>query len=479
MSIEGEVKAASAQFIGDEKSDISEAKLLRKIDFRVLPILCVLYLLAFLDRVNMSNAVLFGLTEDLNLGANGFNRALVIFFVPYILFEIPSNMLLKHFKPHIWLPICMCFLGFVTVLQGLTQNLGGLVATRFFLGLAESGAFPACYYLIAMWYTRTEAQKRFSFLYSSTSLAGGFGGLLASAIGKMDGMRGYRGWRWVFIIEGALTIAASFVLFFTVADFPEEVAWLSEEEKEFVKARLYDDVGHSKRHDPFTAREVVEVLKDWKITVAGFMYLGVVTSGYCYAYFAPTIIQGMGNSAIQSQLLSVPPWGCAFVFAMVVAVASDWARMRFAFIVSSLAIALTGFIILLVVHDNKHLQYAALFLAASGNFTAMPIIVCWTNTNLGGHHRRAVAVAVQVSFASVGGFISAFSFLAKDAPRYIPGYSVTVVFVGISLLSSTIYYLGITRENRRRDGAAQTRDSLSEDEKKRMGDLSPDYRYLT
>lgn len=94
----------------------------------------------------------------------------------------------------------MCFLGFVTVLQGLTQNLGGLVATRFFLGLAESGAFPACYYLIAMWYTRTEAQKRFSFLYSSTSLAGGFGGLLASAIGKMDGMRGYRGWRWVLII---------------------------------------------------------------------------------------------------------------------------------------------------------------------------------------------------------------------------------------------------------------------------------------
>lgn len=190
--------------------------------------------------------------------------------------------------------------------------------------------------------------------------------------------------------------------------------------------------------------------------------------------------------------------------------------MRFAFIVGSLAIALTGFIILLVVHDNKHLQYAALFLAASGNFTAMPIIVCWTNTNrkAPSNCSRATGscwspqsedtIDVQWLLLSrsalqvvreppspgtlrdshliwvVGGIISAFSFLAKDAPRYLPGYSVTVVFVGISLLSSTIYYVGISRENRRRDGA-QTRDNsgLSEDEKKRMGDLSPDYRYLT
>ena len=94
----------------------------------------------------------------------------------------------------------MFFFGLITMLQGFTHNLSGLIATRFFLGVVESGVFPACFYHIAMWYKRAEAQKRYSFFFSSTTLAGGFGGLLASAIGKMDGMRGYRGWRWVFIL---------------------------------------------------------------------------------------------------------------------------------------------------------------------------------------------------------------------------------------------------------------------------------------
>ena len=94
----------------------------------------------------------------------------------------------------------MFLFGLITMLQGFTQNLSGLIATRFFLGLVESGVFPACFYLIAMWYKRAEAQKRYSFFFSSTTLAGGFGGLLASAIGKMDGMRGYSGWRWIFIL---------------------------------------------------------------------------------------------------------------------------------------------------------------------------------------------------------------------------------------------------------------------------------------
>ena len=86
-------------------------------------------------------------------------------------------------------------------MQGLVKNYSGLLATRFFLGLAETGMFPGSFYLIGMWYKRSEAQRRYSFFFGSTSLAGAFGGLLASAIGKMDGLRGYHGWRWIFILE--------------------------------------------------------------------------------------------------------------------------------------------------------------------------------------------------------------------------------------------------------------------------------------
>ena len=159
-----------------------------------------MYLLAFLDRTNIANASVFGLQNDLKLTGSQYNTALTMFFVPYIAFEIPSNIILKRLKPHIWLSGCMFLFGLVTICQGLVQNWSGLLATRFFLGLAETGMFPGSFYLIGMWYKRSEAQKRYSFFFGSTSLAGAFGGLLASAIGKMGGMRGYLGWRWIFIL---------------------------------------------------------------------------------------------------------------------------------------------------------------------------------------------------------------------------------------------------------------------------------------
>ncbi len=145
---------------------------MRKIDFRVIPFLCILYLLAFLDRVNIANARSFGLVKDLNLGNLEFNTALTIFFVPYVVFEIPSNILLKKLRPNVWLSGCMFLFGVVSICQGLVQNYSGLLATRFFLGICETGMFPGCFYLIGMWYKRSEAQRRYSFFFSSTTLAG-------------------------------------------------------------------------------------------------------------------------------------------------------------------------------------------------------------------------------------------------------------------------------------------------------------------
>jgi len=126
----------------------TERKLVRRIDLHVVPFLCILYLLAFLDRVNIANANVYGMSKQLGLTGDKYNIALVIFFVPYILFEIPSNMLLKRFKPHVWLSINMALFGFTTVMQGIVKSYSGLLATRFFLGLFETGMFPGCFYLI-------------------------------------------------------------------------------------------------------------------------------------------------------------------------------------------------------------------------------------------------------------------------------------------------------------------------------------------
>ena len=205
--------------------------------------------------------------------------------------------------------ICMFGFGLVTICQGLVQNYSGLLATRFFLGLTETGMFPGwfdlsspsartwrertstqsdetetwmltsvvgCFYLIGMWYKRAEAQKRYSFFFSSTSLAGAFGGLLASAIGKMDGLHGYHGWRWIFILEGLLTCVVAIFFWFLLPDFPEDTKWLKEDERAYVKARLEVDQGKSGLDRAIIFKDVVNVFKDYKVIVGGFMYFGLI-----------------------------------------------------------------------------------------------------------------------------------------------------------------------------------------------------------
>ncbi|SMR61005.1 unnamed protein product [Zymoseptoria tritici ST99CH_1E4] len=455
----------------------TERKLLMKIDLHIIPVLCILYLLAFLDRVNISNANVFGLSADLGLEGNQYNTALVIFFVPYVLLEIPSNILLKKFKPHVWLSANMFMFGVVTLAQGFVTSYGGLLTTRFFLGVFETGMFPGCFYLIGMWYRRHEAQKRYTFFFSSTTLAGAFGGLLAAAIGKLDGKAGIRDWSWVFILEGLLTSLVAILFFFLIPSFPEQATWLTPAEKHFVAARLRIDQGKSALERSITTADVGRVFKDYKVVVAGFMYFGLIVPAYSYAYFAPGIIQTYGYGKIQTQLHSVPPWAAAFGFAMVLATVSDAAKHRFAFAVFSICVGITGFGILITVHDDNNLQYGALFLVTCGVYAAMPIIVCWFNMNLGGHHRRSVGSAWQVGFGNIGGIIAVYAFLPKDKPNYTPGFSICIAFTILSILACIVYGIGCWTQNRQRERSV-TDLNLTESEVTELGDLAPGYRYL-
>jgi MFS family permease len=231
-------------------------------------------------------------------------------------------------------------------------------------------------------------------------LAGAFGGLLAAAIGKMDGVQGYAGWRWIFILEGCLTIAVACVFFFIMPNFPEESKWLTDEEKAYVAARLRADQGQSARDRPITLKDVGSVLKDYKVIVAGFMYFGLIVPAYGYAYFAPGIIEGYGYSAIETQLHSVPPWAAAFGYCMLVATISDYFRHRFAFAVFSTCVAITGFAILISVHDRTNLQYAALFLVTMGTVSKVmgKILTClrhWLNLLVHCHADHSMLVQYE------------------------------------------------------------------------------------
>ncbi|KAL0565509.1 High-affinity nicotinic acid transporter [Marasmius crinis-equi] len=304
---------------------------------------------------------------------------------------------------------------------------------------------------MSMYYRRAEAQKRYTLMFVSASLAGAFSGLLASAIGKMDGIRGFRGWRWVFILEGLLTCVGAVIAYFSVSDFPENAKWLSEEEREFLKVRLREDVGESGYEEKFTVQRAMKAILDHKVVLGGLMYFGLIVPAYSIVYFAPSIIAHLGHGAIHAQLLSVPPLACGFAIGIIVATLSDYYAHRFLFATVCCMVSIAGFGILLTVHDNPNLQYAAILIASAGTYPAMPIVLCWFGMNVRGHLNRAVATGYQISFGNVGGIIASYAFLAKDAPEFHTGYRICLSFVCLAALACLLYFLSVAWENRKAD----------------------------
>jgi MFS family permease len=183
----------------DDVTTSKERDLLWKIDYHLIPILFVLYMFAFLDRVNLGNAKIQGLTQDLKMDGSMYNTASEVLFVPYILLEVPSNLIIKKVRPSYWLSGLMFFWGVTTVCQGVVSSYGGYIVCRVFLGVFEAGVFPGeidsrlisksaygcdsnlndsgCAYLISMYYKRFELQKRLVLFFTSSMLAGAFGGV--------------------------------------------------------------------------------------------------------------------------------------------------------------------------------------------------------------------------------------------------------------------------------------------------------------
>ncbi|KEZ46551.1 Uncharacterized protein SAPIO_CDS0346 [Scedosporium apiospermum] len=272
----------------------------------------------------------------------------------------------------------------------------------------------------------------------------------------MQGVRGYSGWRWIFIIEGALTVVFGFGFYFFLPDFPEDTKWLTEEERIYASARLHIEQGRSNAERPVIFKDITKTLRDHRVFLGGLMYFALVVPIYGYAYFAPAIIQTYGYGSIQTQLHSVPPWAVSFGVSMIVAFLSDKTQHRAGFAIGSICICVTGFTILLA-GSNRDLKYGALFLAVSGAYTTAPILACWFNMNLGGHQRRSVGSAWQVAFGNIGSIIAVYTFRKEDAP--------------------SLYGMACLLENKKRDRSSQG-ETLTEEEKAELGDMSPEYRYL-
>ena len=203
------------------------------------------------------------------------------------------------------------------------------------------------------------------------------------------------------------------------------------------------------------------------------MYIGFGVSAYSFAYFGPSIFKGWHYTRIKSQLHTVPVNFVAWVVAMCAAYWSDATRHRYGFLIGCACLCATGLALLLSARG----QYVGIYLTYAGAFSALPLTVCYFQTNLAGHKRRAIGSAFQIGVGNMSGIIATFLFLAKQEPRYTTGYIVCLSFIAMSSAAATVYMLGIGRENRLRDeGTAGIVEG--DDDGAEVGDRSRDFRYI-
>ncbi|KAF2993364.1 hypothetical protein E8E14_000085 [Neopestalotiopsis sp. 37M] len=456
----------------------AEKRLVWKCDIHVLPAITILFFLAFMDRTNIGNARIQGMSKDLHMSGHDYNIALFIFFIPYILFEIPSNIIVKRTAPSTWLSIIMILWGIATVGQGLARNVGQLIACRFLLGLFEAGLFPGCVYLISMYYKRYELQWRMSLFFCASIIAGAFSGLLAFAIANMGGVGGYEAWRWIFILEGLLTIVVGCVSKWWIVDWPETASFLSADERQVLILRLAQDTGEA-RMDHLDRTSAKRIATDWKIYAGTVAYFGVVNTGYAGSFFIPTILNQMGLTAAAAQIRTIPIYVVAAIACLAAAYSTDRLRHRYSFTIIGVGVATVGYVLLLCSqHVSVGVRYFALILIVSGGYTTQPITLTWLANNVSGHYKRAVSSAAQVGFGNLGGIVASNVFFDAEAPSYWTGYGVSLGMLWLCAGACTVLYIGVRAENRKRDRG--DRDSRLEGEDvNNLGDDHPTWRFTT
>ncbi|KAI1330139.1 MFS general substrate transporter [Xylariaceae sp. FL0255] len=491
LSEEKQVVVGSSIIIDDESSEVSEtsswtpeeeAVVRRKLDWRIVPMVTVLYLLCFLDRINIGNARIEGLAKDLDLVGYRFNIATSLFYVAYLLVEIPSNILLKKVGPRFYIPGLVFGFGVVSVGTAFVKTYGQLIAARVLLGIFEGGALPGIAFFLSSFYKREELNFRVGIYVSASALAGGFGGLLAAGFTQIPewGIAGSRlhTWRNIFFFEGILTIAIASFAPLVLPQSLESSKNLTQRERWIATERLRRELKASpeeKTEARHVKRAIFNVMNC--ICGAGFFFINITIQGL--SVFLPTILNELGWESLTAQYYTVPIYISASLVAMAMGFISDKTRMRGAWLAVFTFLGITGFGLLRWA-TGHNLKYAAVYLCAISAFPGGPGFLSWGLNNAAGPSVRAVTSGYILAIGNVGGILAVWAYLPNDAPNFPIGHSINFAAQIAVLFLALCGILYCVRENgiRERGGRDHRLQGLTEEGKLALGNKHPDFRYI-
>ncbi len=370
---------------------------IRRISWRLMPLLGLLYLVAYIDRQNVSFAKL-QMVDDLAMSEAAYGFGAGLFFLGYCLFEVPSNLILERVGARLWFARIIGAWGLVTVALGFAWTPTSFYILRFLLGVAEAGFFPGVLYLLTLWFPQAQRARAIGLFLIASAFANAVGAAIGGLLLGLDGLGGLRGWQWVFIATGIPALLLVPVVLMKLPRGPADARWLSVEQKAWLAQTLAAE-GHVREHvAPMRA------LRDGRVLALCVAFVGFPLAAYGLSYWLPTIVHGFGVGHVANGLLNVIPW-------LVVAAVLWWFPARAAraasprwFIVGP-ALLGAACLLLVMVLPTPALRFTALCIAAGAIFAGQPVFWSLPSRFLTGA-AAAAGFAVINSVGNLGGFVA-------------------------------------------------------------------------
>jgi ACS family tartrate transporter-like MFS transporter len=376
------------------------ATTLQKVRWRLIPFLFILYIVAYLDRVNVGFAAI-DMNRDLGFSAAVYGMGSGLFFLTYTLLEVPSNLMLARLGARVWIARIMFTWGLASTAMIFVTGPASFYGLRLVLGAAEAGFFPGLIFYLTHWFPARERARAVALFMTATAMAGVIGAPLSSALLQLDGVFGLRGWQWLFLIEGLPAILLAPVVLRTLTERPEQATWLEPAEREWLSREMAAEHAHT-GHAHVTLRAALLSPRLWVVSLP---YLCIVIAFYGISFWLPQMIQATSglNSAVVV-LLSAIPYVAATIGLVVVGASSDRTGERRWHVAVPCLIGAAGFILTAVAPQTLPVSLAMLSIAAFGIWGTLGPFWTLPTAFLRGT-AAAGGIALVNSVGNVGGFV--------------------------------------------------------------------------
>jgi len=403
---------------------------------RLIPYLFVLYIINYLDRVNVSYAAL-EMTHDLNFTPEILGFGAGIFFIGYFLLEIPGTLLIELWSARAWLARIMITWGIVAVLMGFMQSATQFYWLRLGLGAAEAGFFPGIIVYLTHWFRYQDRAKAVALFMAAVPLSNFLG---APVSGLLLGVNwfGLAGWRWLFILEGAPAIVLGVVTIFYLTDWPLQAKWLAADEREWITKELEKEkeikaAAHSV--------SVLQALKHREVVLLALGYFFIVTGLYGFNFWLPTIVKGLsGLPNLTVTLISALPYFVGFVALLIIGWSSDRTGERWLHTAIPMFVAGIGLLLSAMTQSIPVLAVLMFCIAAAGLYSFFPAFWALPTTFLAGS-AAAASIGLINSIGNLGGFAGPYivGYINEQTHSFIGG----MLYLSLSAIVGAILILAL------------------------------------